>query len=320
MRNCETGQSPIQRLDLDWAAILCLVGRVKLRETNLDNGRQLVCDGLGSSGEGQLVDTGRQIDRVGLLTRERFAGWQSTSPEHLLALPAGTARILQCDMATLGPRDVALDVDEILLGIDTDDEQVVDSAVLVASHAARHFGAWPHTAWVLVGTGGTVTSVRDRDTVRRSQTVEAVSLHDTLEAVTAGDGAHVHRLTRNKVDRRELGAEGHDRIRADRELADDLLALGDAGGLEMALNLLCDVFCRLGVDGGDLECGVGVGVGVGAETNVGRDLVGVNLEDGGRNSFAVGQEERGHTALDGDEADTLRSGLPLGRLLCLCGW
>src|SRR3546814_666139 len=75
------------------------------------------------------------------------------------------------------------------------------------AHVTSHALALPDLARILVGTGRTMRTVRNRHTVRGTQTTEIMALHGAGEALTDRGARHVHQLTSGEVSGCQLGAD-----------------------------------------------------------------------------------------------------------------
>ena len=142
---------------------------------------------------------------------ERAASATSTEPLPCISV-SSPCSLTTCldgrtndDAAALVTRNGALDQDQVAIGIDADDFEVLDGAAHVA-HVAGHLLALEDAARRLVLTDGTRSAVRQRVAVRRVLGAEVVTLDRTGEALTDGRADDVDLLARLEQVNLELAA------------------------------------------------------------------------------------------------------------------
>src|ERR1700712_1834412 len=199
----------------------------------------------------------------------------------------------------------ALDQDEVLLGVDGVHDEVQHGHAL-ATHATGHAHALEDTARGRRSTDRTGLAVVTVRTVRRRDTLEVVSLHDTGETLALAGADDVDLLAgfEHPVDGQFLT----ERVLSGVSSANlgDVTARRDACLVEVTGQRLGDL---TGVDlaAGDLNGFVTVDLG---GANLGDDVRG-DLNDGHRNEAVLVIPDLGHAELDAEQS--------LGRLSgCSC--
>mmetsp|Transcript_12090 Transcript_12090/g.25746 ORF Transcript_12090/g.25746 Transcript_12090/m.25746 type:complete len:220 (-) Transcript_12090:653-1312(-) len=179
-------------------------------------GWPLPCKRLGSSEAAGKSVSELPVPGEGVVLRAGVGDAHLVSCLGLLRIPGGKRErhILKGDLAVcdanvraLSPGHLALDVDEVVDGVDLVHEKPLLGARL-ASHAPGHFLPLENLSGILALAGGPDRSVGFRRSVRRGPSLHAVPLHASREALPLGCSLNIHELTHHEVVRVDRRAGG----------------------------------------------------------------------------------------------------------------
>ena len=201
------------------------------------------------------------------------------------------------DPAAAGAGNGTLNQDETALDVGLDDLEV-ERGDAIDTHVAGHLLVLEGLARVLTAAGRTDRTVRDRDTVRGTQTAEIPALHTAGKTLTDRDAADVDELTFNEMVGSDFGTHRDHRVFGDAEFS-ELAAWLDIGLGEVTTVGLAHIVGTAHARS-ELKRDVTVLV-LGA---VGNDLALLKLQHRDRHVFSGLGEHPGHSDLFCDDTRT----------------
>ncbi|EEQ40221.1 hypothetical protein CLUG_04348 [Clavispora lusitaniae ATCC 42720] len=213
-------------------------------------------------------------------------------------------RIGNLDKTALWSRNSALDHQNSGLAVRVQN-LVVEHCAIAPTHTTGHFLARQNSTWVLGGTHGTSRSVGNRNTVCGTQTLEAVSLHDTSKTFTFRNGFNVHKSAHREIVGGDFGAWRYNAVVCSHtELAE--LGLGRHAGVRAELHVVARDVLQL-VDSAHQNRRVAVFF----HRLVGNHLARVHFDHRGAKSLAALREPRNHVSFNAKKTWSLQQRLSL---------